>query len=278
MTARDESMLDDVLIVFPPGGGAKRKALVLVEFGALVSSHLTALTFRCRAEGIQRALSDAEKDEFAARQGMRDEEVQEFSRLFSDAARQANRHFHILEAEPDDIADRVCILSRPYPLSIISLGDDLKAEFDLLSMVLYVAWRPVLVVPTTARRRGPLGRAVVAWSGTQQSARALAFAPHAFDAGSRVDIVSVGSGSKAFAAENEGAIAALRGGGITVAEVGLNAREDAVAEEINEYVMRTQAELLLIGAPSRRSQMDFNLASIGSQLLQTSPVPVLVHP
>jgi nucleotide-binding universal stress UspA family protein len=93
-----------------------------------------------------------------------------------------------------------------------------------------------------------------------------------------VDIVSVGSGSKAFAAENEGAIAALRGGGITVAEVGLNAREEAVAEEINEYVMRTQAELLLIGAPSRRSQMDFNLASIGSQLLQTSPVPVLVHP
>jgi nucleotide-binding universal stress UspA family protein len=249
----------------------------LVEFGSLVSGHLTAITFRRRVERIQSALSDGEKDEFATRQGIYDEEAVELSRQFSEAARHANRRFHILEDEPDDIADRVSILSRSYPLSVMSLGDDLQAEFHLLSMVLYEAWRPVLVAPATAERHGPLERAIVAWNGTPQSARALAFAPRVLDAGSRVDIVFVRSASDAPAVEDEEAVAALSAGGIAVSQVRLSAREGALAEQINEYVLSAQAELLLIGAPSRRSQMDFNVASIGSQLLRISSVPVLVH-
>jgi hypothetical protein len=63
-----------------------------------------------------------------------------------------------------------------------------------------------------------------------------------------------------------------------VRRVRLDGCGEAVALDINAYVVRTQAELLLIGAPSRRSQMDFNVDSTGSQLLRTSPVPVMVHP
>jgi nucleotide-binding universal stress UspA family protein len=66
--------------------------------------------------------------------------------------------------------------------------------------------------------------------------------------------------------------------GIPVSQVRLNAGEEAVAEEINEHVIGARAELLMIGAPSRRSQMDFNIESVGSHLLRTSSVPVLVHP
>jgi hypothetical protein len=169
-------MPDNVLIVFPPGGEALVRRLV--EVSSLVSGHLTAIAFRRRAKRIQSAPSDAEKDEFATRQGLHDEEFEELSRLISEAARHANRPFHIIEDEPDNIADRVCIQSRTYPLTVMSLGDDLQAEFHLLSMVLYVAGRPVLVASTTGTRRGGrLERAVVAWNGTPQSARALATRP-----------------------------------------------------------------------------------------------------
>lgn len=169
-------MLDDALIVLPPGSG--RLAPSLVEAASRISRRLTAITFRDRAKRIPGALSDVEKDEFATRQGVHDEQAEALAHHFSEAARGADRGFHILEDEPDDIADRVCIQSRRFPLTVMSLGDDLPAEFHLLSMVLYVAWRPVLVVPTTSRiaARGPLGRAIVAWNGTPQSARALAAA------------------------------------------------------------------------------------------------------
>lgn len=65
---------------------------------------------------------------------------------------------------------------------------------------------------------------------------------------------------------------------MTVSELRLTARAEATAQEINGYVTDTKAEFLLIGAPSRRSQMDFNVDSIASQLLRTSRIPVLTNP
>lgn len=272
-------MLDDALIVLPPGSG--RLAPSLVEAASRISRRLTAITFRDRAKRIPGALSDVEKDEFATRQGVHDEQAEALAHHFSEAARGADRGFHILEDEPDDIADRVCIQSRRFPLTVMSLGDDLPAEFHLLSMVLYVAWRPVLVVPTTSRiaARGPLGRAIVAWNGTPQSARALTCANRAVEAGVRVDVISVGPESDLSPAPDNDAVAVLSERGVVVSQLHLTAPKGAtVAQQIGGYLRSIQAELLLIGAPSRRSQMDFNIDSTGSQLLRTSTVPVLVHP
>lgn len=274
-------MLDDILLVLPPPLGISRTALVrrLVGASRRVGRRLTALAFRPRARRADRELAAAEMDRLATQQGLYDEEIREILREVSAAAGDGEEHFQLVEEEPEDMADRVSILSRRYPCAAMCIGEDLQAEFDLLSMILYVAGRPVLALPAAAQRpTGRLDRVVVGWNGAPQSGRAAEFARRAFDSTVRIDIVSVQAEPISSEKLPAGDAGARRGPGAPASHVLRPARGGAIAPAIEEYVIESRADILVIGAPSRRSRMDFNVDSVASQLLRTANIPVVVSP
>lgn len=167
-------------------------------------------------------------------------------------------------------------LARLYDLTVLAhpVSNVSSRRYILLETVLFESGRPILVAPAEVPEA--LGKViVVAWNGSTESARALAFASAFLHAAEKVHVLTVDNGMVA-GPDGDQVQTSLRRSGIKAEAhfVGQDGR--STGEAILEESDKLGADLLVKGAytHSRLRQMIFGGAT--SHILNEAQVPVLM--
>ena len=161
------------------------------------------------------------------------------------------------------------VVGRPTPGALTPAMNTLEA-------VLFESGRPVLIAPPNA----PLslaGNVVIAWNGSTETARALAFAMPFLQAAERVTVLTV-EGALAPGPSGEEVTHSLRRQGVTAETVNSMGKRSPAAAGIVmlEEASKLGADLLIKGGytQSRLRQMIFGGAT--SHILNEAQIPVLM--
>jgi len=156
----------------------------------------------------------------------------------------------------------------PHPRS-----DD-PALTPLLGAALLETGRPVLIAPARAPERFAT-RAVVAWNGSIEAARALSAAAELIETKARISIVTVGESGPP-APSPEDAVTYLAAHGYAAEVKRLSAGGPAIAEALLGEVDRQDADLLVLGAYSHSRLRETILGGVTRDILANLEVPVLM--
>ena len=152
----------------------------------------------------------------------------------------------------------------------------LTPAMNTLETVLFESGRPVLIAPPTAPQ-SLAGNVVIAWNGSTETARAVAFATPFLQAAERVTVLTV-EGALVPGPSGDEVAESLRRHGVTAdaaASMGKRSPSAAGAEMLEEAAKRG-ADLLIKGGytQSRLRQMIFGGAT--SHILNEAQIPVLM--
>jgi nucleotide-binding universal stress UspA family protein len=167
-------------------------------------------------------------------------------------------------------------LARLYDLTVLGRPGDnaLSPPIALLEAVLFDSGRPILVTPPRAPAQ--LGRrTLIAWNGSTESARAVAFARPFLARAEQIVVLTVEGGSVS-GPEAEDVAAALRRDGIAAAAMRVGEDGRSAGEAILATAAEQGTDLLIKGAytNSRLRQMIFGGAT--SHILRKADLPVLM--
>lgn len=158
--------------------------------------------------------------------------------------------------------------------------DASERAFADIEALLFRTGRPVLFVPYSAKRAGPVFRkALVAWNGSKEAARAAFDALAFLKEADSVEVLAVDAADT----ERQDAIvagaaiaAALSRHGVNVTYRNENAADVPHGEVIENRIADTGVELLVMGAYGHSRVKEFFFGGVTRTILQSMPVPVLM--
>lgn len=237
------------------------------------------LEYAFYGEGFSTALDEWEREEEAKRARCKDafRAFMETNGLqWSDPGEpsQAPAAGWITDIERGDVA--IGQLARLYEVTVLArpVSTSAARRYSLLETVLFESGRPILIAP--GAQPEVLGRVVViAWNGSTESARAIAFARPFLERAEQVHIVAVEGGMVAGPGARQ-LQAALRRTGIEAGTRIVGQEGRSVGEAILQETAMLKGDLLIKGAytHSRLRQMVFGGAT--SHILNEATVPVLM--
>jgi nucleotide-binding universal stress UspA family protein len=167
--------------------------------------------------------------------------------------------------------------ARVHDLSVLDTEEyALDADRGLIDTVLFESGRPAIIVPAGANAFSAR-RVIVAWDGSARAARAVADAMPVLRAAEAVEVLSV-AGEKDLSQSVPGADLApcLARHDVNVTVTTLAAEDGDVAETLRSQVMRSSAELIVMGAYKHSRLREWVLGGLTQSLLKSSPVPLLM--
>lgn len=155
-------------------------------------------------------------------------------------------------------------------------GDPPQRERPALDAALWRGPRPILLAPTglTDRRVGRPRRAVLAWNGSAEAARALSAALPLLEGRGVVDVVAIDGVLPA--EELDGVARYLASHGIDSTVASLVSRGYPLCEVLFDRVIDGDADLLIMGAYTHSRWREFVLGGLTQQILADAPIPVLL--
>lgn len=155
--------------------------------------------------------------------------------------------------------------------------DALKPEPAYVGAAIYESARPVMVVPPTWRP-GEFRRALIAWNGSAQAARALGYAIPVLKQVPNVTVLSVGA--EGVRAPTEPALRYLERHGIEAGSATFDAGTGSARERgrtLLHHVGALGADLMVMGAYGEGGVLSFlGLGGATGKIITASKVPVLM--
>jgi len=163
---------------------------------------------------------------------------------------------------------------------VLVLQNDPKgvASADVETL-LFHSGRPVLFVPYTYPGEGaPFTKAMIAWNGSKESARAAFDALPLLKEAGKVEILTIDAPENSVGGGQDGtAIAtALARHGIEVTILAKQSGKTSEVETVAAAVMETGADLLVMGAFGRSRLAEFVFGGMTRSIIQTMPIPTLM--
>lgn len=152
---------------------------------------------------------------------------------------------------------------------------DVDVPADFVSSVLIDSGRPAIVVPHITRAVPRLGRVLVAWKATRESARAVTAALPVLLQASQVTVVSFDEGDSAADGE-PGIVGYLRQHGVQAAFRRQVAAELDVGGQLLSLAADEQADLLVMGCYGHGRAREWALGGVTRTVLQSMTIPVLM--
>ena len=174
-------------------------------------------------------------------------------------------------AVPDLLVD----YTRLRDLTIVSVPDGYDQWYA--EAVIFGSGRPTLVLPEGPRPRPfELGTVVVAWDFSRAAARAVADALPLLEKAKKVRIVTV-TNEKVLDTKHSAEELAknLTRHGIDVVLDKVDAKDKAIGEVLEAYVIAQRADALVMGAYGHARWREFILGGATSSLLSKPPLPIL---
>jgi len=146
-----------------------------------------------------------------------------------------------------------------------------------LETLLFHSGRPVLFVPYNYSGQGtPFRKAIIAWNGSKESARAAFDALPLLKEAGTVEILTIdapeGSGGK----DGTAIATALARHGVDVTVVARQSGKTAEADALSTTIMESGADLLVMGAFGRSRLAEFVFGGMTRNVLQSMTVPTLM--
>lgn len=151
---------------------------------------------------------------------------------------------------------------------------DVDVPADFVSSVLIDSGRPAIVLPHITRAAPRLGRVLVAWKATRESARAVTAAlPVLLQAG-QVTVVSFDEGDSG--GGEPGIVGYLRQHGVQAGFKRQVAAEPDVGGQLLSLAADEQADLLVMGCYGHGRAREWALGGVTRTVLQSMTIPVLM--
>lgn len=181
-----------------------------------------------------------------------------------------------ITAQPALMSDAAVAQARYHDLSIMGCPPGNATGRQLAEAVIFGSGRPVVLLPDAWQPRA-IGHIVVAWDGSRAAARALADARPFLALASLVSVVTV-TDEKVIAEHDGGATLArgLRERGLAAEPCALVAEERPIAVTLQEHVLKTGADLLVMGGYGHSRIRDFVLGGATRGILDDLRVAALV--
>lgn len=164
-----------------------------------------------------------------------------------------------------------------FDFCVVACGGPTSAErrkqHAVFAAVAFAAGRPVLAVPERLRLPVPFHRAVLAWSRTRESARAIHDYAHLLP-GSRAFIVSVGHGDTYGESGHLLAEFLIRHGRHAMFEQ-VDPFGGQVANALLDYALEKGADVMVCGAYGHPKTMEWLLGGTTRELLEETHIPIL---
>lgn len=186
------------------------------------------------------------------------------------------RRFDILNDTAGDVAAREARTADAF-VALRPNGASRGAE-ELVEGVLFGSGRHVWLLPTRKSAKAAFDRILVAWSGSRESARALAEAlPYLHKAKEAVVVViDETSATEGQAIVGKDAINHLRHHGITAVLHRAIVRDNDIAATLIAEARRLKSDLIVMGGYGHSRLREWLLGGVTYELLHKSPVPLLV--
>jgi nucleotide-binding universal stress UspA family protein len=180
--------------------------------------------------------------------------------------------FNCADGTPDDVLVRY---SRLADLAVLSEPpendrDDLESS---LSYYVTATDCPVLAVPQSAKALDCTGKAVIAWNGSSEAAKAMRTAVPLLAIAGAVELVTIGADPEHFPAE---AAASYLSRHDISAEVTLRDRSGDIAQAMHNLLLDREADYLVMGAFSHSRFRETLFGGVSQHFIRKSPVPVLM--
>jgi nucleotide-binding universal stress UspA family protein len=180
-----------------------------------------------------------------------------------------------------DEAERVTAHGRLADLIVIGRpgADESKPEPEHVKAAIFESGRPVMVVPPQWKP-GKLGRAVVAWNGSRQAARALGASVPLLRHADEVTVVSAGNDEDDPSRPDTDSVTAYlarHGISASAGEFDGSGSARARGRALLGYVVKEYAGLLVMGAYGTAGMLRFlGLGGATAKVITGCPVPVLM--
>jgi nucleotide-binding universal stress UspA family protein len=200
---------------------------------------------------------------------------------FEAAAQRAAVSFEsrIMSASVAGAADTFGAMARRFDVSVVAQGDPekLAPEEIIVEGALFGSGRPVIVIPYIHKGGARLGRVIVAWDGSRNSARAIADAMPLLAKATAIEVVIVASErpkSDEIAGADIGQHLARHG--LTVDVNRIVATETNVADTLLSHAADTAADFMVMGGYGHSRLRQFVLGGVTRGMLTSMTIPVLM--
>lgn len=147
---------------------------------------------------------------------------------------------------------------------------------EIMQGMLFRSGRPVVLVPTRWNADVPRN-IVIAWDGSVPAARAVGESLPLLQKADKVCVVTVqGEKDLANTAPSDRLVVYLERHGIQATQECLTAKNRAVASTLTDHVVRSGAEMIVMGAYAHSRLQEAVLGGVTRALLDDSPVPLFM--
>ncbi|HTS94813.1 MAG TPA: universal stress protein [Stellaceae bacterium] len=270
----------DLLVHVDPSRHCKTRVEAATTLAGRLKAHLTGV-YVAPELGISPFLADQFPpdlmNEVAAKATEQEETAQ---KLFETAARAAGVKSEWLE-ETGDPLDRVAAHARHFDLTVLGQSDPNEigtaAPSNLPEHVALHAGRPVLLVPFAGNFASFGQRALVAWNGSAQSARAVNDALPLLELAKSVTILTIeGKHGGAIDGEAEDVALHLKRHGIGAETSRIVAEGIDIGDLLLARITDVAADFLVMGAYGHSRLRERVLGGVSRDLFQHMTVPVLM--
>lgn len=182
-------------------------------------------------------------------------------------------------AELFEIPDLTAQLARTRDLCVIPYGRELASHQGVAEAMIFASGRPTLIFrPNDSKlARAEIGTVVVAWDGGRSAAAAVAAALPALKAARKVIVLTVtNEKASARAGAPNDLIRHLGRHGLAAEAMEFDSAGAKIGSVLDHVVLRTEADLLVMGAFGHSRAREFILGGATRSMLEAPPAPVLL--
>lgn len=182
-------------------------------------------------------------------------------------------------AEVFEIPELTAQAARTRDLCVIPYGREAAAYQGLAEAMIFASGRPVVIFRPNDDRPSQtgLGTVVVAWDASRSAAAAVAAAMPALTGARKVIVLTVlNDKASARSGAPEDLIRHLGRHGVAAEAMEFDSAGAKIGSVLDHVVLRTEADLLVMGAFGHSRAREFVLGGATRSMLEAPPVPVLL--
>lgn len=182
-------------------------------------------------------------------------------------------------SEIPNFAQHVAQRARARDLCIVPVGAPLDGQDGVAEALIFHSGRPVLLMRREAKVNAKLagGVAVLAWDGSVPAARAMADALPILRGMRQVRVLTIlNEKASATAGLAQDAARHLQAHGVETAIDEVDAQGEFISRVLDNYLARTQADLMVMGAYGRSRLREVILGGATEHMLRRAQLPVLM--
>lgn len=182
-------------------------------------------------------------------------------------------------SEIPNFAQHVAQRARARDLCIVPVGAPLDGQDGVAEALIFHSGRPVLLMRREAKVNAKLagGVAVLAWDGSVPAARAMADALPILRGMRQVRVLTIlNEKASATAGLAQDAARHLQAHGVETVIDEVDAQGEFISRVLDNYLARTQADLMVMGAYGRSRLREVILGGATEHMLRRAKLPVLM--